>query len=227
MFSPSVLLFGLLVGLRHALEPDHLAAVSTLVAEQRSSRAAALLGAVWGVGHSLALLLVAVALAAVGGSLSPAVSSWFEFGVALMLIGLGTQTLIKAARLERSGASQPHSHGGILHIHPVQTNDHVHLGRQSFARRSLAVGVVHGLAGSGSLAALVASEVPSTGGRVLYVALFGVGSIVGMALLSGIAGWPLARLARRPGTSRALRVATGVFAVAVGAVWAWPFVSGS
>jgi ABC-type nickel/cobalt efflux system permease component RcnA len=227
MFSVSVLLLGLALGLRHAFEPDHLAAVSTLVAEQRSSRAAALLGAVWGIGHSLALLVVVTLLGALGASLSPAATSYLEFAVALMLIALGTQALVKAARRERAGAIAPHTHGGLLHTHPFQAHGHVHLGRHAFARRSLVIGLVHGLAGSGSLAALVAIEVPSMAGRILYVSLFGLGSIVGMTLLSGVAGWPLARVGRHPAAARALGFVTGVVAIGVGAVWAWPVLSGS
>ena len=223
----SVLLFGLLVGLRHAFEPDHLAAVSTLVAEQRGSRSAALLGAVWGVGHSLALLVVVISLSVLGGSISPALSSYLEFAVALMLIFLGIRALVKAARRERSGSVVPHSHGGLLHVHAFHTHDHVHVGRLAFASRSLVVGLIHGLAGSGSLAALVAAEVPSTGGKIAYVSLFGLGSILGMSALSGVAGWPLARAAAHPAIARGMGFATGVFAIVVGGVWAWPLLSGS
>jgi ABC-type nickel/cobalt efflux system permease component RcnA len=215
------------VGLRHAFEPDHLAAVSTLVAEQRSSRAAALLGAVWGVGHSLALLVVVTLLGALGTVMSPALSGYLEFGVALMLMFLGARTLVKAARREKTGPVAPHTHGSLLHTHAFHAHDHVHVGSQTFTRQSLLVGLVHGLAGSGSLAALAAVEVSSMGGRILYVTLFGLGSIVGMALLSGIAGWPLARLASNPRLSRGLSFATGAFAIVVGFMWAWPTLSGS
>jgi hypothetical protein len=95
------------------------------------------------------------------------------------------------------------------------------LGRAIF-RRPLAVGLVHGLAGSGALTALVASRFPTVAGRLVTVCLFGFGSILGMALLSGLAGWPLSRLGRRPGVDRWLGTATGTFALGLGALWGWP-----
>jgi ABC-type nickel/cobalt efflux system permease component RcnA len=226
MASFSILLLGLLVGLRHAFEPDHLAAVSTLVAEQRSPRAAAVLGAIWGLGHSLALLVVVTVLAALGQSLPPSFTARLELVVALMLIYLGIRTLVRAAKRERTGAIGVHSHGDRTHTHAHQAADHVHLGRHSFARRSLLVGLVHGLAGSGSLAALVAVEVPDLAGKILYVSVFGLGSVLGMALISGAAGWPLARAARHPVLARAVAFATGTLALVVGTIWAWPAVTG-
>jgi hypothetical protein len=83
---------------------------------------------------------------------------------------------------------------------------------------------VHGLAGSGALTALVAGQLPSAPGRVGYVMLFGLGSIAGMTILSGVAGWPLSRLGRKPAVGRALMVVTGVFACGLGVVWGVPLV---
>jgi ABC-type nickel/cobalt efflux system permease component RcnA len=226
MASASILLLGLLVGLRHAFEPDHLAAVSTLVAEQRSSRGAAVLGAIWGLGHSLALLVVVTVLAVLGRSLPPNFTAGLELVVALMLIYLGIRTLVRAATRERAGAVGIHSHGGVTHTHAHRSANHVHLGRHSFARRSLLIGLVHGLAGSGSLAALVAVEVPGLAGKMFYVSVFGLGSVLGMALISGAAGWPLARAARHPVLGRAIGFASGALALVVGTIWAWPAVTG-
>jgi hypothetical protein len=84
------------------------------------------------------------------------------------------------------------------------------------------VGILHGLAGSGALTALVLASLPTTAARLWYVALFGVGSIAGMALLSGLAGWPLARLGRRPGAARILSGATGAFSIVLAVLWGWP-----
>lgn len=217
--SLSLWLFGVVLGMRHALEPDHLAAVSTLVAERRRSGSGAVLGGLWGVGHTTALLLVAAALGAAGAAMPPRLAVAFELCVAFMLVFIGARSLL----LARRGRGRLAADAGHAHVLGATALPHAS-GRWRFARRSLAVGLVHGLAGSGALTALVASRLPSAPGRVAYVMLFGFGSIVGMTLLSGIAGWPLSRLGRNPVVSRALMNVTGAFACGLGVVWGVPLV---
>jgi len=184
---------GSLLGMRHALEPDHLAAVTTLVSRERSSMRAALLGAWWGIGHTLALLVVGAALVVVRAELPAAISDAFELAVALMLIVLGIRSVQLAALQAPGGPRHLHRHGLIVHSHPA-VPAHVHIGTWTFAKRPLLIGAVHGLAGSGALTALVLATLPTTGARLMYVLLFGLGSTLGMAALSGLLGWPLARL---------------------------------
>lgn len=218
------ILLGLVVGVRHAFEPDHLAAVSTMVTETRGGRRGALLGAIWGVGHTLALVIVGVALL-IAGSLVPArVESALELAVAVMLVGLGTRAIVRAVRDGRAGSVSPHSHGGQRHVHAVPDGGHVHLGETPLAWRPLAIGVIHGLAGSGGLTALVFAELPSDAARVVYIALFGAGSIAGMALASGLAGASLARVTRGPETMRRLGAAAGLLSIVVGVAWGAPLV---
>jgi ABC-type nickel/cobalt efflux system permease component RcnA len=218
------MLLGLVVGVRHAFEPDHLAAVSTMVTESRGARRGALLGAIWGIGHTLALVIVGVALL-IAGSLVPArVESALELAVAVMLVGLGTRAIVRAVRDGRSGAVSPHSHGGQRHVHAAPDGGHVHLGETPLAWRPLAIGVIHGLAGSGGLTALVFAELPSDAARVVYIALFGAGSIAGMALASGLAGASLARVTRGPETMRRLGAAAGLLSIVVGVAWGAPLV---
>jgi hypothetical protein len=131
-----------------------------------------------------------------------------------MLIAIGARSLLLASRERRRAA---HGRAGF-------SVGHGHSPHWRFARRSLVVGLVHGLAGSGALTALVASQLPSAPGRVGYVMLFGLGSIVGMTILSGIAGWPLSRWGRNPAVGRALMIFTGVFACGLGVVWGVPLV---
>jgi ABC-type nickel/cobalt efflux system permease component RcnA len=214
-------LLGVLLGMRHAFEPDHLAAVSTLVTEERGARRAAALGALWGVGHSAALLAVGLALALLGSEMPPRLADVFELGVAVMLVLLGIRGVRRALALGRTGSPTRHAHAGLVHEHQGPA-DHLHVGRWTFARRAFIVGVVHGLAGSGSLTALVVASLPTTGARIAYVALFGVGSIGGMAVLSGLAGLPLGRLARHPRAARAIIASTGVVSLAVGVAWGYP-----
>jgi ABC-type nickel/cobalt efflux system permease component RcnA len=223
MFQLTVYLLGILLGVRHAFEPDHLTAVSTLVGEERGVRRAATLGALWGLGHTAALLAVAAVLASLHARLPDRLSDLFELAVAFMLFGLGARAVRRAIRDGRAGGSSRHAHGARMHEH-AGPHAHVHIRGWTFARRSLLVGIVHGLAGSGSLTALVLANLPSTSSRLAYVALFGAGSIAGMAALSGLAGWPLSRLGGRPRVLTTLTAGTGLVSMGLGLAWGWPLV---
>ena len=214
---------GSLLGMRHALEPDHLAAVTTLVSRERSSMRAALLGAWWGIGHTLALLVVGAALVVVRAELPAAISDAFELAVALMLIVLGIRSVQLAALQAPGGPRHLHRHGLIVHSHPA-VPAHVHIGTWTFAKRPLLIGAVHGLAGSGALTALVLATLPTTGARLMYVLLFGLGSTLGMAALSGLLGWPLARLGAHHRVARTISVAVGCVSIVIGIMWGLPLV---
>src|SRR5262245_52146681 len=108
---------GSLAGMRHALEPDHLAAVSTLLSRERSSRRAVMLGVSWGLGHTLALVLMAALVMIVRAELPAVAMELFEFAVAIMLVGLGVRALFDAARLGPMGPAHVHRHGPIVHRH--------------------------------------------------------------------------------------------------------------
>ncbi|MBK7075349.1 MAG: hypothetical protein IPH44_23940 [Myxococcales bacterium] len=209
---------GLVLGARHAFEPDHLAAVSTLVAERPRPRQAAALGALWGLGHTAALAVVGVALVIARAELAPAAERGFELVVAAMLIALGARAIALALREGRRGAARPHAHGGHTHVH-AGALPHVHLGARSLALRPLVVGVIHGLAGSGALAALAMAEMPSTATALAYIALFGLGATVGMAAVSALAAASLGRLAPGAAAWRRVRIGSGSLAVALGVVW--------
>ena len=212
--------FGSLLGMRHAFEPDHLAAVSTLVSHERSSLKAAWLGVCWGVGHTLALLLVGVTLLVLRVELPPRVAIVFEFGVALMLVALGLRAVAQAARLGTEGPAWLHRHAWTVHSH-AGGPAHLHLGRWTLARKPLLIGLVHGLAGSGALTALVLTTLPSTAARITYLAVFGLGSIAGMAMLSGLMGWPLARLGANQTLARGLTLLVGCVSTALGFFWGY------
>jgi hypothetical protein len=200
---------GMLLGMRHALEPDHLTAVSTLVTRERAAGRGAWLGAFWGIGHSASLLIIGTALAAFHARMPEHLALVFELAVSAMLVGLGVRSIVSAAR--DSGCDARTDACG---------RDHVHVGRWAFATRSLMIGIVHGLAGSGALVALVAAELPTVTLRLAYIAVFGAGSVGGMVLLSGLAGIPLARLGRSPRLRRAMVAATGAISIAFGIAWA-------
>jgi ABC-type nickel/cobalt efflux system permease component RcnA len=241
------LCLGVLLGMRHALEPDHIAAVSTLVLESGSSRRGMWLGAFWGIGHSLSLLVVGCLLAILHAELPSWLGEVFELAVAVMLVMLGLRAFRQATRAPASHAhdhGHTHAHDGHGHTHTHDGHDHApahdHAGfhlqlhaahratlplrrRRSLASRPLLFGVIHGLAGSGALTALVVAELPSTAARVTYIVLFGLGSIVGMASLSGLAGWPIARLGRRRVAAVAISLLTGSLSFGLGLVLMWPF----
>lgn len=213
------LLLGLLVGLRHAFEPDHLAAVGTFVAEHRGR--GALLGALWGVGHTLSLVIVGTVLAVLGASLPANVAAGFELAVACMLVVLGIRAIARAVRSGTDGPVTAHSHGGIEHAH-ASAASHVHIGRRVVLWRPLAIGLVHGLAGSGALTALVFADLASNASRLAYITLFGVGSIAGMAVATAIAGVSLNALARDARTRRRVAIVAGAVSIAIGILWGIP-----
>ena len=209
------------MGARHALDPDHLAAVSVLAGDAPGARRGAVLGAMWGIGHAIALLATALVLATLAAELPPALCDAFELVVAGMLVFLGGRAMRRAFRAADRGPATLHAHRGVAHVHPG-AGAHLHVAKRAFALRPLIVGVVHGLAGSGALTALVLARMPSTPLRLAYIALFGIGSVVGMTALSGLAGWPLARLARRPSAARLLFGTVGAATAVMGLAWGWP-----
>jgi hypothetical protein len=206
---------GSLLGMRHALEPDHLAAVSTLVTGERSSSKAAFLGACWGLGHTVSLIAVGTALVLLRTQMPARVSEAFEFLVALMLVGLGLRAIRLASRQGPAGPVHVHHHGTRVHVHQGAPA-HIHIGAWTLARRPLMVGAIHGLAGSGALTALVLTTLPSTAARMTYMAVFGLGSTLGMAGLSGLLGWPLARVGQHRALARAVSLAVGCTSTALG-----------
>ena len=217
-----ILGLGFLLGLRHALDVDHLAAVSTIVSARRSLWRSALVGVVWGLGHTASLLAVAVVLIALHAEIPEVVGQLFEFGVAVMLVALGIRLLHSVAR---GGAlhAHVHDHGGHGHLHP-------HLHPPGFAdhdhgpghRRPFVIGLVHGLAGSGSLMLAVAATISDPVLAVAYVTVFGVGSIGGMAVTSTLFAIPMLATTRRfAGADRWLCTGAALASVGVGVQLAW------
>lgn len=219
----SACVLGFASGMRHALEPDHLAAVSTLVAGERSAKASVRYAAAWGVGHAAMLVLAGGALALLRTTMTAGLSDALELIVAVVLVALGVRGLVHASRAGKHGSRFAHRHDGVEHAHEG-ARDHVHVSKWTLARLPFVVGLVHGLAGSGALAALVASHVGSTAFALSFMAIYAAGAAAGMAAIAGLLGWPLARLARAP---RVVPIMLGVSACAslvVGVAWAAPIV---
>jgi hypothetical protein len=204
---------GLVWGARHAFEPDHLAAVSTLAAER--PRAPWVLGALWGLGHSLALLTLAGALTVLEISMPPRVAQSLELVVAAMLLLLGARAMVQAWRQGGQGATAAHAHAGLRHTHAAPP-EHLHVRGLTLSARPLWIGLMHGLAGSGALTAVVLAELHSAAARLAYIALFGVGSTAGMAVMTTVLGASLQRV----GASRLLLGLAGAGSIVLGVAWA-------
>jgi hypothetical protein len=214
-------LVGLSLGMRHALEPDHLAAVSTLASEERGGLKASLrLGIFWGLGHTSALFVVGGSLAMLGAQMPARLTLAFELLVGLMITALGVRAVLRAVAEGRAGSEHAHTHGGLTHTHAAPS-EHLHLSRWTLSTRPLLIGLMHGLAGSGALTALVIPGLPTMAARLSYILLFGAGSIVGMSLLTGLAGVPLMKLARAPRLAAGLLLVTGLISTSIGAWWGW------
>lgn len=209
---------GLAEGARHAFEPDHLAALSTLAQERPGARDGLVAGVAWGLGHTTSLVLLGGALTFAQTSVPPRAAAALELAVGGMLVALGARALRRAAREGRAGERHGHHHGAHFHVHAAPV-EHLHAGRWTLATRPLLVGLVHGLAGSGAVSALVLSTLPDTGSRLGFIGLFGAGSVLAMGLLSAALGTPLARLMARPGWEARLAGLVGLLSLTLGGAW--------
>lgn len=221
----AVLGFGFLLGLKHALDADHLVAVSAIVGERRDIMGAAIVGGVWGLGHTAALLVAGLIIVLLRPELPETLAPILELLVAVMIVGLGIGLLVKIAR--HGGATlhnDIHAHGALMHKHP-----HLHYGdghgeqggqhhALRFSRKPFVVGLIHGLAGSATLVLLVLAEIPDPGLGLLYILIFGLGSVGGMLAMSTLFALPYAALARRfVRAELGLRVSAGLLSIAFGA----------
>jgi len=210
---------GTLLGMRHALEPDHLAALSTLLTGERNVRKAAWLGVYWGIGHTLTLLVAGTLLVVFRADMPAIASDVLAGAVVLLLVVFGVRAIYLSAGQASPGRTHSHSH---VHGAPVAPS----VRPWTLAGRPLLVGAVHGLAGSGALTALVMATIPSVGARLIYLLLFGVGSTLGMAALSGLLGWPIARVGTHGAVARSLSLAVGCVSIMLGLYWGYPLMTG-
>ena len=227
----STLALGAIFGLKHATEVDHVVAVSTIVSEHKKISRAALVGGLWGVGHTFSLLVVGLLVLAMRVAIPEHVAQWLEFSVSIMIITLGSLALIRALKGRRDLHIHQHEHDGVEHQHihfhdketahkgPVQKHSHA---VKQIGIKPLIVGSVHGLAGSGVLTVAVLANISSVPLGLLYLLVFGVGSIVGMLLMSGLVGLPFTlNFKRLSGINHALQLVAGVFSIVFGFWYAY------
>ncbi|MGB7284737.1 MAG: hypothetical protein WBE13_20895 [Candidatus Acidiferrum sp.] len=211
----SIIALGFFLGMRHATDPDHVIAVTTIVSRQRSIRQAALIGVLWGLGHTITILAVGSAIILFGIVIPARVGLTMELSVGLMLILLGilnlsgimrwiTETLTPS---HLAYHAHPHGHGDHVHSHPHGHNPETHghaeeatpvgwmdrnFGKLGFyhVMRPLAVGIVHGLAGSAAVALLVLTTIRVPSWAILYLLVFGLGTVAGMMLITAAIAVP-------------------------------------
>lgn len=232
----AILPLGFLVGMGHALEADHLAAVATMLNDRGSRLATILRGAFWGLGHTLALFAICTVVILFGLSISHRTEALLEITVGLMIVLLGLHLLWTLRR--NKVHLHAHSHGGATHLHvhahaagpghdvaptagrtapghpSMRGHRHIHRNMRGNLK-AMAIGLMHGAAGSAGLLVLVVAATSTLAEAMAYFAVFGAGSILGMAAISAVASYPL-RLLHQGG--RWMRAATGV-AIALGAIY--------
>jgi sulfite exporter TauE/SafE len=215
----AVLALGFALGMRHALDADHLAAVATLATRSRSVAQTVLQGVAWGTGHTLTLMLFGGAVLVAGAVVPARAAQALELAVGVMLVVLGAEALYRLRR-ERIHFHPHHHADGVAHFHAHSHRGQVaphdparHEHPHGFPARALVVGMVHGMAGSAALVLLSLEALRSPAWGLVYIAVFGLGSILGMAALSAAIAVPLRlssrRLTRgRDGLSAAVGLAT-------------------
>ena len=201
-----VLGLGLVYGLKHATEVDHIVAVSTIVSEHRKLSHAAWVGGLWGAGHTISLAVVGSLVLAMRVVILERIAGLLELAVALMIIFLGVSATARAFGKRGDFHLHEHTHDDVPHVHlhfhepstrhagPVKSHSHA---IRQVGFKPVLVGAVHGLAGSAALTLLVLTQIRSMTLGLLYLGMFGLGSLSGMLLMSGIVGLPFVLSARR------------------------------
>ena len=189
-----ILGLGFVLGLKHATEADHLAAVSTIVSERKSLWSSAFIGGLWGLGHTVSLFIAGVFVLLLNYQISNRTEKILEFGVGIMLLLLGLNVLrkiLQGGKLhfhEHEHGARPHVHPHI-HAHASEDDPETHHGFK-FSPRSMLIGMIHGLAGSAALMLLIIPTIESRVIGLIYIVIFGIGSIGGMMLMSFLVGLP-------------------------------------
>ena len=214
----------LALGAAHALEVDHMVAVSAFIGNRPRLGSAISFGLRWGLGHSLVVLLVGSALVLTGVAVPESIASWAELGVGVMLVALGFWALRAARRLHLHG---PHDHGGHAHLHAHSPGGHPHQHSHSHAdprkrhrHLSSLVGAVHGLAGTAPVVALIpVTLMPHSWAAVGYLAAFGIGTVLAMALYAAFAAVAVSRASSSVGLARTVALVTALASFGVGLWW--------
>ncbi len=204
---------GLILGLKHALDADHVIAISTIVSQTRSLKRSSLYGIIWGIGHTFTLFLVGLIILGFKFALPDKMSLFFEFTVGIVLVVLGVDVLRKAVKHKLH--IHKHSHGNTTHAH---IHTHKETPSHGHTHRSFIIGMLHGLAGSGVLTLLVLSTVNSLLLGLFYILIFGIGSLIGMLMVSAVIGLPFMFTTRFGKVNILIELLAGTVSIVFGCV---------
>ena len=201
----SILALGFVLGIKHAIEPDHVIAVSTIASQSKKLLRSSLAGVFWGIGHTATLFIVGVILIFMKGEIPEKWAMSLEFLVGIMLVYLGITTILSLKNIH----IHQHEHDGEEHKHNHQHKNVSYL-------KSMLIGLVHGLAGSGAMVLLTMSTVNSAWEGAIYILIFGAGTVIGMLFFTTIIGIPFVFSAKKLSLNKTLTQITGVISTVFG-----------
>ena len=216
---------GMVLGFKHSLDPDHVVAVSTIVSEYRNPMRSFWVGISWGLGHTTSLLLIGIVIIALRLTIPDRLALLLEFSVGLMLVGLGLQVIYN---FRKKGV---HHH---FHSHEKSAHDHLHshvqdlshapkhhltagVGKPFLRKKSYFVGTVHGVAGSAALTLIVLTSIESVIAGIVYIVLFGLGSVISMGIMTFFISFPFVFSGNRlPNLTQSIQLGVGMLSILFG-----------
>jgi ABC-type nickel/cobalt efflux system permease component RcnA len=214
----SILAFGFVLGIKHAIEPDHIIAVSTIASRSKKIWSASLAGAFWGMGHTATLFVVGMSLILMKVEMPEKWAMSFEFFVGIMLVYFGIHSILSFSKKKLHSHEHKHNEGEVhkhFHAHE-QSVKHEHAHRDVSYLKSMIIGVVHGLAGSAAMVLLTMSTMASVWQGAIYILIFGMGTVAGMLVTTTIIGMPFVFTVNKIKMNHTLIRVTGAFSIAFG-----------
>ena len=225
----AALTLGFLLGLKHATDADHVVAVSTIVSESRNAWRGIWIGGSWGLGHTTTLLIIGVTIIALRLTIPDRMALLLEFFVGVMLVGLGAQVVYGFIKKKVHQHSHGHEDEAHLHFHShaqaqaetrkesLEHHDSTGVGKPFLRKKSFVVGLVHGVAGSAALTLLVLASIESPLAGLVYILLFGLGSILSMGVMTIFISFPFVYSANRlPNLNRVIQFGVGTLSILFG-----------
>lgn len=208
--------FGFLLGVKHAFDADHIAAVSAIISKHKSIKSSSLLGMFWGFGHTIALFFVGLIVLLLKVTIPEKIALLFEFIVGIMLIVLGLNVLLTINKNKAHFHRHKHGKEEHIHFHSHKLMKH-HGHKHKLFHQSLFIGLIHGLAGSAVLTLLVLTTIEIVWLGLIYILIFGIGSIIGMMFISSIISLPFKLVSNNlQKTQKILRLSAGLFSIVIG-----------
>jgi ABC-type nickel/cobalt efflux system permease component RcnA len=225
----AALALGVVLGLKHSLDPDHVVAVSTIVSQYRNPLRSFWVGVSWGLGHTTTLLLIGIVIIALRLTIPDRLALLLEFSVGIMLVGLGVQVVYSFRKKRVHQHSHGHEEEDHLHFHShaqaqqetkaknVEHHNDTGVGKPFLRKKSYVVGLVHGVAGSAALTLLVLASIESPWAGLVYILLFGLGSILSMGVMTIFISFPFVYSANRlPNLNRIIQFGVGTLSILFG-----------